>query len=56
MQKLSETFVEACLNMADAEKSKITDFERQLYGQSSGKIKTLLNKYGCISLINVKSG
>ena len=43
MQKLSETFVEACLNMADAEKSKITDFERQLYGQSSVKIKTLLN-------------
>jgi hypothetical protein len=41
--KLSEEFVKACLNMADAEKSKLTDSERELYGQSSIKLKTFLN-------------
>lgn len=43
MAKLSEEFVKACLNMADAEKSKLTDSERELYGQSSIKLKTFLN-------------
>ena len=43
MAKLSEEFVSACLNMADAEKSKLTDSERELYGQSSTKLKTFLN-------------
>ena len=43
MPRLSEEFVNACLNMADAEKSKLTDSERELYGQSSIKLKTLLN-------------
>ena len=43
MPKLSEEFVGACLKMSDSEKSKLTDSERELYGQSSIKLKTFLN-------------
>ena len=43
MPRLSEEFVDACLNLADAEKGKLTDAERQLFGPTSPKIKSLLN-------------
>jgi len=43
MPKLSEEFVGACLKMSDGERSKLTDSERELYGQSSIKLKTFLN-------------
>ena len=43
MPRLSEEFVAACLKLADSEKSKLTDSERELHGQSSIKLKSLLN-------------
>ena len=43
MQKISEAFVKASLELADGEKGKLTDVERQLYGQASIKLKTFLN-------------
>tara|TARA_Y100000034_G_scaffold133686_1_gene199870 strand:+ start:756 stop:1466 length:711 start_codon:yes stop_codon:yes gene_type:complete len=43
MPRLTEQFVDACLKLSDAEKSKLSDVERQLFGQSSIKIKCLLN-------------
>ena len=43
MPKLNEQFVDACLKMSDAEKSKLSDSERELFGQSSIKLKCLLN-------------
>ena len=43
MPKLSEEYVKACLKMSDAERSKLTDSERELHGQSSIKLKSLLN-------------
>ena len=38
MPRLSEEFVDACLNLADAEKGKLTDAERQLFGPTSQKL------------------
>ena len=35
MPRLSEEYVTACLKLADSEKSKLTDSERELHGQSS---------------------
>ena len=43
MPRISDEFVTACLKMADSEKSKLTDSERILHGQSSIKLKSLLN-------------
>ena len=43
MPRLSEEFVAACLKMSDSEKSKLTDSERELLGQSSIKLKSFLN-------------
>ena len=43
MPRLSEQFVDACLKLSDSEKGKLTDAERQLFGQSSIKLKCLLN-------------
>lgn len=43
MAKITEEFVKACLRMADGEKSKLSDAERELYGQSSYKLKSFIN-------------
>ena len=43
MPRLTEEFVSACLKLADGEKSKLSDGERELHGQSSIKLKSLLN-------------
>ena len=44
MPKLSEEYVKACLKMSDAERSKLTDSERELHGQSSIKLKSLFSR------------
>lgn len=43
MPRLTEKFVDACLKLADSEKGKLSDAERQLFGPSSIKMKCLLN-------------
>ena len=45
MPRLTEKFVDACLKLADSEKGKLSDAERQLFGPSSIKVKCLLNNF-----------
>jgi hypothetical protein len=43
MSKLNEEFVKACLDLADNEKSKLTEIEREMMGECSSKLRCLLN-------------
>ena len=43
MPRISKDFVTACLKMSDGERSKLTNSERELHGQSSAKLKCFLN-------------
>ena len=43
MVKLSKEYVEGCLELADSERSKLTAEERELTGDNSPKLKSLIN-------------
>lgn len=40
---MNKQYVEACLELADVEQSKITEKERRLYGLSSTRVRCLIN-------------